>query len=533
MAEDTQTQYADERELKDTIGVFIKAGLPDDAIVKLIRQYNDLSGQATKGLKQIPDTNKELLALMADMAKAGKSDDDIAGFLQKYNDVQHPIRAAMRGAGEGMVSGVVNGVIGLPMMVRDAVMDTIDVLQGEEPKHAKAFLDGLHDLLPTLKDAGPREQARMVADLVTSVGIGVGEGRIATSKPVIRGVGRGLEYAGEHPFAARMTGAAGVVGGISRGDPAMVAGGVAGMMAPPLLSGLGKRLIRVAGDVPRDEQALQSQFANTVRSELNRNVQGAVRLGDKTLRGKLEDLDRNIATTERDASNTRQLAKIQDAAAGMQEGRPSISRSVSATTPSGERMSMSVKLKPAGESVDPVDDLTRQIKRGNPGITDADARKLAERLSAVAPSPVAGAARPTINPTGQAAADLASSTPPALPSASSTTPAQGAVRMTPLPVWKPAADTARAYAEKAPTGSLGEFMKKVDEALSGTPSKSKSASGGWRNLSDNDAITAANAYSSGVRNPDDVIQAILVKRKNRQTIHIDEHYANKREVPEN
>lgn len=79
--------------------------------------------------------------------------------------------------------------------------------------------------------------------------------------------------------------------------------------------------------------------------------------------------------------------------------------------------------------------------------------------------------------------------------------------------------------------NFSEFLRQVDAALEGAPSKSKARSG-MKNLSDNDAITASNAYSAGVRDPQQVIQAILEKRKARQGVHVDEYYRNKREVPE-
>lgn len=80
--------------------------------------------------------------------------------------------------------------------------------------------------------------------------------------------------------------------------------------------------------------------------------------------------------------------------------------------------------------------------------------------------------------------------------------------------------------------NFGQFIAAVDKAMEGAPSKSKAGSGMWKNLSDNDAITASNAYAAGVRDPQQIVQAILEKRKNRQADHIGNHYLDKREKPE-
>ncbi len=220
-------------------------------------------------------TDKELQSVIASMIKEGKSEEEITTYVQQVDDLQHPYKARLGGVLEGAVPGILNGITALPMAAKDAVVDAYDMLHGKDPENAKAFVNSLATFLPRLKEAGPREQARMITELATTLGTGAGEAGalITKGKSGIRLLGKGMEYAGEHPMATRMAGGAGIMGGLYRGNPEMVAAGLATQAIPPILSKYGKQMIKFGGG----ETSEMIKAGKMPSSARDINVRGPIR----------------------------------------------------------------------------------------------------------------------------------------------------------------------------------------------------------------------------------------------------------------
>src|SRR5216684_5257 len=116
-------------------------------------------------------TEQQLESIVQKMIASGSSQDEIAKFVQGFDDLQHPMKARVAGAIEGIAPGVISGIVALPQLAINTVLDTLSVLQGKSPEHAKAFLDSMTTLLPKLQAAEPREQGRMISELTTSLGV--------------------------------------------------------------------------------------------------------------------------------------------------------------------------------------------------------------------------------------------------------------------------------------------------------------------------------------------------------------------------
>lgn len=184
-------------------------------------------------------------------------------------------------------------------------------------------------------------------------------------KPVMRVAGKALQYAGENPFAARMAGGAGVVGGIYRGDPAMVAAGVAGLAAPKAMSAAGRGLRVAGGESPavvelgaKGVADLTSEFDNALAAKnIRLNERDAVRAERATAASNkdLQDV-RDLAEkqnakmvvdrTKAQAAAEAEAAKVRAAEAareGLVPQSPTYRESVSGTTPEGLKVSATQK----------------------------------------------------------------------------------------------------------------------------------------------------------------------------------------------
>jgi hypothetical protein len=214
-------------------------------------KFDDKSGVPSTG------TDAEMRALVVDMLKAGHSDDEVKAFIQKVDDLKDPTGARIAGAMSGIGPGLLTGLIGVPMMVKDAVLDGISMLQGRDPENAKAFIDSVHTFLPKLKDAGPREQAKMVSELATSFGVGAGTGggAFAARKPLAKAMGATLSEAATHPGAVRLASGGAMLHGFYNGSPTEMGMGLAGMSVPDAIGSIGNKLYKYGADgaeyVPR------------------------------------------------------------------------------------------------------------------------------------------------------------------------------------------------------------------------------------------------------------------------------------------
>lgn len=140
------------------------------------------------------------------------------------------------------IKGIVGGTaalatdpVGTLTSLRDSIVDL--------PAHAKKAFDDAIELAST----DPEGWGKAVGTVTGGI-----EGGIATSriplKPGIRVAGKAMQYAGEHPFVARMSGGAMVGRGILKGDPVTAAAGVATMGVPALLTKTGKALREYSGE---------------------------------------------------------------------------------------------------------------------------------------------------------------------------------------------------------------------------------------------------------------------------------------------
>lgn len=399
---------------------------------------------------QTQDRDQELKSLIDDMLKAGKSDDDVMDLIRHYDDNRDSLvdqtLAELRGLTMGLpaaVFGAVKGtLIDLPVGV---VSDIYSKLHGGDMTYAKSVVDGLANAPKEFENATHEERGEMLSNLL--VGGLSAKAAPSSVKPIARTTGRVLEAAGtKGGWPIRMMGAH----QLGSGNPL----GAVMMAVPEGLEAVGSALQRfgnnqtakvVPGNVrlgirPKTDVGLftrgerssipglsgqqLSRAVEDIRTGLNRNIEAPDAATTAIAQGTagpslVQDLDKNIAATKREMAtirkanaaedvNARKLASIQQAAAGLKPGQPSISRSVSAQTPEGERMSMSVKLKPedAG-STDPVSTLMRELKKNAPNANAEDLRGMAEKILARRGSDVIGAVRPPIAPTGKAAADLA------------------------------------------------------------------------------------------------------------------------------
>ncbi len=173
---------------------------------------------------------------------------------------KEPIAGGLVGFGEGLPGGLVKGawdtitfpitaaktlVGGTAALLSDPVgtlTKARDTIEGLPAAAKKAFDDAI-----TLASTDPEAWGKAVGDTTGAVEGGVLASRIPV-KPGIRLTGKAMQAAGEHPFAARMSGGAMLGRGVLKGDPATAAAGVATMALPKLLTTTGKALREFSGE---------------------------------------------------------------------------------------------------------------------------------------------------------------------------------------------------------------------------------------------------------------------------------------------
>jgi hypothetical protein len=277
---------------------------------------------------QIKYQDTELEGVIQRMLDAGESHDSIDAVIKTYDEEKHPIRSAISGGLEGVANAAV-GVLRSPYDLPKAVIgDTIDVAHGDTPKNAKALVEGMANLPKQWSDGSIRDKAEMVGSAVGSVGLGAGAGKLLpTSLPIAaRGVGKAFQYAGEHPFATRMSGGAGIVAGVATGRPELIVGGLAAQAVPAIATKTGQALRIWGGESPAVVRLGKPGVA-----KLNSQFDEAM-----VKRG-MNFHDEQAAA----GANATNLQNIENLKAGRTASETSVRESVSATRPNGSKSSAS------------------------------------------------------------------------------------------------------------------------------------------------------------------------------------------------
>ena len=274
--------------------------------------------------------DKALESIIDEMLKGGSSQEDIARVVQAYDDEQHPLRAMLVGGSEGVVKGVGSAITAPWDMAKGAILDAISMSKGESPENAKAFLDSIHDLPKRWNEGGPRERAEIVGTMLGQAGTSGAAARFGpgSAKGVIRTVGRGVQYAGEHPFATRMAGGAMAATGLYHGDPGLMAAGIGATAIPPVLKSAGQKLRIAGGESP-----------------------AVVRLGPKGVADLTQKFDEAMVKRgmgfhdeqAKLAAEARKVQTIEEMKKGTVAQPPTVTESVRGMTPEGVQQSATIK----------------------------------------------------------------------------------------------------------------------------------------------------------------------------------------------
>lgn len=494
---------------------------------------------------------------------------------------------AAKGYVKGIPGGIAQGaedLITLPLSVVEGVLgaaqDVTDVAGSKDAKQAaldklksayQSFKGNVSSALDTAR-RDPEQFGKNVGGSVAeaeTLGVLGGEGTKLLPKPAARVVGRTMQtIGGRAGFPMRIAGAHQVLSG----NPL----GLVTMIAPEGISKGGRALERAG----TEEGAAAKMFGGRLLDTEQQVISG--KMSPATAMTNIDAMQAELAQELKTAKLPAELKDVQakqnalntlrgkiQKASGIRVGGPGPKGPQGPGTPgagSGGGPSTPPAPKPViigGKAFDPNSPTAQKV-----------AQAMAQQSSGQAPT-----AAPSIRVQGKAAQDLARGVTPAGPTVmpserrvqEMTGKFGGTAPETPSPAAQPLPPTvqplpagaedviARQAANAAPVvakmqaegqfagdrttmpsqpmqvsptvaqarteaANFGDFMSRLDKAMEGAPSKSKSRSGQWKNLSDNDAVTASNAYSQGVRDPDTIIQAILDKRKNRQADAIGNYY---------
>jgi hypothetical protein len=359
-------------------------------------KYDDKSGTPSTG------SDAELRAVVVDMLKAGHSDDEVRKFIQKVDDLKDPTGARIAGAMSGIGPGLLTGLVGVPLMVKDAVLDGISLLQGKDPENAKAFMDSVTTFLPKLKEAGPREQAKMVSELATSFGTGaaMGGGTFAARKPIAKAMGATLQEAATHPGAVRLASGGAMLHGFYNGSPTEMGMGLAGMSVPDAVGSIGEKLYKYGADgakyVTKKERAaaqsaVDAQLPSGARS-IDTGPVNALSLAPPTSgpqgTSRVPQTGMPATANNRVQRTMADEARSESAVAGRQAAR---AKSTESTIPVPDGLS------------DTEATTFREVKASNPQIPD---RVIVQSIKGTSAQPIASAA-----PAGRPAIRVAEPTP--------------------------------------------------------------------------------------------------------------------------
>jgi hypothetical protein len=171
--------------------------------------------------------------------------------------------ATVVGLAEGIPSGAIKGaveMVKLPFTLLKGVVGGTASLLADPEGTLTRLLDGATSLpaaakkqledARTLYQNDPEQFAKAVGELggATAGGELTGSALGGMTKPTLRLTGKGMQYAGEHPFVARMSGGAMLGRGVLKGDPTTMAAGVATMALPKFLTTTGKALRELGGE---------------------------------------------------------------------------------------------------------------------------------------------------------------------------------------------------------------------------------------------------------------------------------------------
>lgn len=340
----------------------------------------------------MPD--KDLEAIVQQMIDSGSSQDDIAHVVQAFDDQQHPVRAAMGGALEGVVPGVLGALTAPWYLAKGVVVDALSMAQGNTPKNAKALLDSIGELPKRWNAGGPRERAEMVSELLTSAGTGAAVGMAAPTNLPKAGaaVGRAIEATGKKAsFPIRIMGGGMVTHGLTSADPLSIGGGLAAMTVPDMLVAGGRKLQRMAG-VPEPP------------------APGTIRLAAQRA-AKLDSLDDKFATAlskkvrtaetaaEEASANAARTRQFEAAKAG-RVPQTSVSETVVADTPLGQG-AVRIAYKKPKPVMSGLDADRAALKQRYPKMADEAINKLLEQQGAGTPAPAVTTASPISIDTAQ------------------------------------------------------------------------------------------------------------------------------------
>jgi hypothetical protein len=171
--------------------------------------------------------------------------------------------ATVVGLAEGIPTGAVKGAVEmlkLPYTLLKGVVGgtaslltdpegTLTRLRDSAANLPAAAKQQLNDAI-ALYQNDPEQFAKAAGELGGAVAGGnvAGSALEGMAKPTLRLTGKGMQYAGEHPFVARMSGGAMLGRGVLKGDPATAAAGVATMALPKFLTTTGKALRELGGE---------------------------------------------------------------------------------------------------------------------------------------------------------------------------------------------------------------------------------------------------------------------------------------------
>jgi hypothetical protein len=252
---------------------------------------------ADEQIQQLAPGSDPLENLVAQMLSEQKSPAEIDAVIQMYDDQQHPLRAAFQGGTEGLFHGALGALTAPWDLAKGTVLDTLSLVKGETPENAKAFLEGLGEIPQQWSQGGVRERAEMLGNLLGGSVTGVGTAKaVPLSAPAAaRTVGKGLQYIGEHPFPAHISGATGVGTGIMTGRPELVAAGMAAQAVPYAANKAGQALRIWGGESPavvrlgqKGVQKLEDQFDEAMVKR-GMEFQDEVATAPKSIAQKIDD----------------------------------------------------------------------------------------------------------------------------------------------------------------------------------------------------------------------------------------------------
>lgn len=322
---------------------------------------------------------------------SGASRDEIAHVVQAYDDMQHPIRAAVGGAFEGIVPGLLSAVTAPFHAAVGTLQDTLSVLQGGSPDNAKALIEFPAEFKKAWDEGGPRERARLISEAVTSLGTGYA----MTTPPALRTVGRGVEHLGENSFASRLASGALLYDSVRRGNFGEAGAGVGLEMMRPKIAEFGRRLRIVGGEDP---------------ATVIMGPEGVAKNRAKGFRilGKMDEQEQ---TARREAAK---LADLKSQKAGTTPKQSPVRETTATTDPeTGRRLSSTTTYKPAEEEEDPL---------AAAGIDPSRIISVRPGAQAGAVNAKTGGIQPGIRIMGKAAQDLAEGRVPSASAAPTPTP---------------------------------------------------------------------------------------------------------------